>query len=77
MKIKIKKSELKKMIAEETSRIFSPEVSPLLEAISELVSLYKESDDNNKKRLDKVFFLMERELMFDKSGKKIKDLIDE
>jgi hypothetical protein len=76
MKIKIKKSELKRMLSEETARIFSPETSPLLEAIDKLLEMYQVSDDGNKERLDEVFTLIEKELMLDKSGKKIKDLIN-
>lgn len=76
MKIKIKKSELKRMLVEETARFFSPEVSPLLEAVSKLVEMYKVSDDSNKEKLDEVFTLLEKELMLDKGNNRIKDLIN-
>jgi len=76
MKVKIKKGELKRMLSEETARFFSPEVSPLLEAVSKLVELYEGSNSGGREILDEVFTLLEKELMLDKGDKRIKDLIN-
>jgi hypothetical protein len=77
MKIKIKKKELEKMILEETIKLFDNDNAPLLQAVMCIGDLYKESNNEQKKKIETIFEHLEKELMFDKTKKKLKDIFND